>query len=148
MPGGRQVAGYAWSTDTSLVIWDVDSGREVRRLDLGADHHRDLAVSPDGRSFITGHEDCTVRLRDLTTGQEINRVQFAGRHIPRGLAFSPDGRHAACGSWRGFVYLFRRHSALIPTSSCDPFRPKFAPGFWRYLLPPKPLGRSAFPFVA
>src|SRR3954453_24249902 len=62
LPGGRQVAGYAWSTDTSLVIWDVDSGREVRRVDLGADHHRDLAASPDGRSFLTGHEDCTVRL--------------------------------------------------------------------------------------
>ena len=107
LPGGRQVAGYAgWSTDTRLVTWDADSGKEVRRIDLGEDFHGDLTVSPDGRSFLSGHNDGSLRLRDLATGQTVSQVRFE-RQLARGMTFSPDGRHAASGSWRGHVYLFR-----------------------------------------
>jgi Tol biopolymer transport system component len=107
LPGGRQFAGYAgWSTDTSLVTWDADGGKEVRRIDLGTDFLRDLTVSPDGRSFLSSHNDGSLRLSDLATGREVSRVRFE-RHLPRGMSFSPDGRHAASGSWRGYVYLFR-----------------------------------------
>jgi uncharacterized protein (TIGR03067 family) len=107
LPGGRQIAGHVWGTEKTLVVWDAATGQELRRLDLGADHHKDLAISPDGRWFITAHEDRTVRLRDLTTGEEIHRFELADVYVPRGLAFSPDGRYAAAGSHRGWVYLWR-----------------------------------------
>ena len=105
LPGGRQIAGYVWGMEKTLVVWDAATGQEVRRFDL--DHQKDLAISPDGRWFITAHEDCTVRLRDLTTGEEIHRFELADVYAPRGLAFSPDGRYALCGSHRGWVYLWR-----------------------------------------
>jgi uncharacterized protein (TIGR03067 family) len=105
LPGGRQIAGYVWGTEKTLVVWDAATGQEVRRFDL--DHQKDLAISPDGRWFMTGHEDCTVRLRDLTTGEEVHRFELADVYAPRGLAFSPDGRYALCGSHRGWVYLWR-----------------------------------------
>jgi WD40 repeat protein len=106
LPGGKQVVSYA--ADNTLRVWDVEGGKEVRRLALGADHCaiRWLALTPDGRGFLTNHQDYTVRWHDLATGREWHRVTVPGAS-PQGLSVSPDGRHAAGGSFRGFVSLFR-----------------------------------------
>jgi WD40 repeat protein len=107
LPGGRQVVSYA--ADNTLRVWEVESGKEVRRLGLPADHCaiRWLALTPDGRGFLTNHQDLTVRWHDLATGREWHRLTLPSGATPQGLSVSPDGRHAADGSWRGFVYLFR-----------------------------------------
>lgn len=75
-------------------VWDVDT-KDPR--DLGRDAHRggvrSMAVSPDGRSAVTGgsDNDRTAVVWDLATGQQRFRtaardggVEFAG--------FTPDGR--------------------------------------------------------
>jgi hypothetical protein len=103
---GRQVA--AWGKDRSLRVWDADTGRSVRQLDLGKDWKLDLealALSADGRRLLTTHEDQSLRLRDLPTGTELHR--FLNVTNARGLAFSPDGRFAASGSFRAGVYLIQ-----------------------------------------
>jgi WD40 repeat protein len=89
------------------VVWDTSSGKRLRQLDLGADHHKDVAVSPDGRWVLTGHEDRTVRLRDLRTGEGLHSFEMAGINVPRGLSFSADGRYAVAGSHRSWVYLWQ-----------------------------------------
>jgi WD40 repeat protein len=107
LPGGRQVVSYA--ADNTLRVWDVESGKEVRQLGLAADHCATnwLALTPDGHGFLTNHQDLTVRWHDLATGREWHRVKVPPGASPQGLSVSPDGRHAAAGSFRGFVYLFR-----------------------------------------
>jgi WD40 repeat protein len=107
LPGGRQIAGCVWGTDKTLLVWDVADGTVVRKLDLGADHHKDVAISPDGRWLLTGHEDRTVRLRDLTTGKELQRLEVTDTNVPRALNFSRDGRFVVSGSWRSWVYLWQ-----------------------------------------
>jgi WD40 repeat protein len=104
---GSQVAGYVWAQEKALVVWDAAGGGKLRRLDLGADHHKDAALSADGRLLLTGHEDRTVRLRDLATGRELLRLDMADINVPRGVSFSADGRYAAAGSHRGWVYLWQ-----------------------------------------
>jgi WD40 repeat protein len=107
LPGGRQVVSHA--ADNTLRVWDVESGKEVRRHGLAADHCAInwLALTPDGRGFLTNHQDLTVRWHDLATGREGHRLTVPPRASPQGVSVSPDGRYAADGSWRGFVYLFR-----------------------------------------
>jgi WD40 repeat protein len=48
---GRFVA----SSDLSMRLWEVDSGREVVRY-LPADEVRDVAISPKGDWFLSGGE--------------------------------------------------------------------------------------------
>jgi WD40 repeat protein len=107
LPGGKQVVSYA--ADNTLRVWDVESGKEVRRHALGADHsgHHWLALTPDGRSFLSSHQDLTVRWHDLATGGEWHRVALPPGTMPQGLSVSPDGRYAALGGFRGSVDLFR-----------------------------------------
>jgi len=107
LPGGRQIAGYVWGADKTLLVWDGSNGSVVRKLDLGADHHKDVAISPDGRWLLTGHEDRTVRLRDFATGKELQRLEVADTNVARALNFSRDGRFAVSGSWRSWVYLWQ-----------------------------------------
>lgn len=104
--GSKQVA--AWGKDRMLRVWDAGSGEEVRKINLGKDWKLDpttLTLSTDGRRLLTSHEDDSVRLRDLSSGAELCR--FANIRKSRGLAFSPDGRFAASGSFRAGVYLLR-----------------------------------------
>jgi hypothetical protein len=37
----------------------------------------------------------------------LHRFELPHVATPQGLSVSADGRYAAAGSWRGFVYLFR-----------------------------------------
>ncbi len=46
----------------------------ARKLDLGADHEKDLAINPDGRWFLTAHGDRTFRCCYLTRERK-----FSGR---------------------------------------------------------------------
>jgi WD40 repeat protein len=104
--GGR-VVGYCWGKEKALIVWEAATGKEVRKLDLGADHHKDAAVSADGRWLLSGHENRTVRLRELATGQEVLRFETPGVNVPRAMSISPNGRYAAAGSHRGKVYLWQ-----------------------------------------
>ncbi len=106
LPGGRQLV--SWGKDNTLRVWDVASGKEVSQLALGDDANTSanpdaLAVSPDGRLVVVVHNDTTVRVHDLATGKELHRYQLAG--LARSVAFSPDSRFAAAGSFRVGVYL-------------------------------------------
>lgn len=98
----------AWSKDRALHFWETGSGRPLRTVNLGEDWLADasaVALTRDGRRLLTLHEDQTARLRDLSTGAELCR--YAGVRAPKALSISADGRHAAAGSFRAGVYLFR-----------------------------------------
>ncbi|HMF16372.1 MAG TPA: WD40 repeat domain-containing protein, partial [Gemmataceae bacterium] len=106
LPGGKQALSYA--ADRTARLWDLASGKELSRLELGNNlsNIRGLALSPDGKQILVGHDGKpTVRLIELATGKEIHHFNLATN--PRGLSFSPDGRLAAGGSWRGIIYLWR-----------------------------------------
>jgi tetratricopeptide (TPR) repeat protein/WD40 repeat protein len=107
LPGGRQLA--SWGKDKTLRVWDVTGGKEVRSLalDKNVDEEPDkVAVSPDGRMVLSAHGEM-VRVSDLATGEELDQFPLVSGTSARSLAFSPDSRMAAAGSFRAWVYLWR-----------------------------------------
>ncbi len=103
LPDGRAERSWAEMTGSLRLYEGSPSGEQLWAFDCHAvalDGVRDVAISPDGRLALVAVQDCTVRLLDMATGNELRR--FEG-HKARclGVSFSKNGRFAltACGTW-------------------------------------------------
>jgi WD40 repeat protein len=95
-PDGQFALTGGW--DRTVRVWELPSGREVRRIDGHGDRVSSVACSPGGRELISGSWDGTARVWDRETGEETARFGESGAGMVHCVAFSPDGRHVAWGS--------------------------------------------------
>jgi len=86
------------SQDRYLVLKDVDTGQDIRRLDKLPDGVGPLAFAPDGKTLAwAGWQDPTVHLVEVLTGRERRTLHgHGGRVLP--LAFSGDGKRLISAS--------------------------------------------------
>lgn len=84
----------AASNDDAVHLWDLASGKELRRLELAtAGSDPGVAFSPDGKILATAHYD-KVRRWNTATWQELTALPLA---LQGGkLTFSPNGATLAC----------------------------------------------------
>jgi WD40 repeat protein len=110
--------------DGMIRLYDLNTGREVRRLKGHASFVWSVAFSPDGRRAVSGSGemkedkgkwqpvDCTVRVWDLETGREVRRFEGPAESV-RSVAYSPDGRHVAAGSRDSIIRLWDTASGQL-----------------------------------
>jgi RNA polymerase sigma factor (sigma-70 family) len=91
----------------TIRIWDLSTGKEVRRLP-GHFCQCDcpVALSPDGTKLATRNgEHGQIHLWELATGKRL--TPQGGHQRPIGsVAFSPDGKTLATGSWDDTLRLW------------------------------------------
>ena len=81
----------------TIRLWDVATGRELRRFAGPEEGAWSLAFAPDGKVLATaGFGEPSVRLLDVATGRELARLE-GHRGYVLALAFSPDGGRLATG---------------------------------------------------
>jgi RNA polymerase sigma factor (sigma-70 family) len=126
-PDGRTVACSVG--DKTVRLWELDTGREVKRLVAGEEVVC-LAFSPDGGSLLARGKGKNIRIWDLKSGQERRTVATGFSDSPYGAAFSPDTRLlAAVGQGRVLLYdtssgrEVRRLTALPGTALKIAFSP-------------------------
>jgi WD40 repeat protein len=108
-PDGKTALSASW--DSTLILWDVETGEVIHRL-LG---HQDIvmgvAFHPDGRLAISGSRDGTLILWDLETGEAIRRYRGHTGFL-NSVAFSSDGRRALSGATDGLMIEWRIDDTL------------------------------------
>lgn len=93
-PDSRQVATFANTAEAGAMIWDVETGRLVRRLTGPSGFIIALQYSPDGSLLLTSHVDNIVRFWNVKSGALVKEWHLRGYAMaPR---FSPDGRRLYC----------------------------------------------------
>ena len=109
--GNTVLTGYF---DGSIVLWDIATGTEIRRLTGHSpgdyDPSRiaiysginDIDFSPNGLMAISGGDDGIVILWEIETGEEIRRFEGHSGAV-RTVAISPDGFMAISGGLSGTV---------------------------------------------
>jgi WD40 repeat protein/serine/threonine protein kinase len=101
---GRQVASV--DRDGVVKVWDIQTRREVLRIQAHDKPASCMAFSPDGHYLATGSQDRTIKIWDVDTRQSIRILQGHKEPITS-VAFSPDGRRLASASGGGADALDR-----------------------------------------
>jgi WD40 repeat protein len=90
------------SEDKTIRMWDIATGRQIRRIDRHRTWIQDIAISPDGKNLASASGnwngvDHTVRLWDMASGQELwQRASHAD--WVSSVTFHPQGEILATGS--------------------------------------------------
>ncbi len=92
--GSRALSGH---TRGMAILWDLATGKELRRLEGHRGPVHCLVFTPDGRQAITGGADHTIRVWDLATGKQLRQLQGHNNWV-RALAVTPDGKQLLSGS--------------------------------------------------
>ena len=93
--GGNTFFGNKSDQPTSLVLWDLATGAEVRRFEGHTRDVRRAIVSRDGTRLLSASFDGSARLWDLETGKELRRFDSPG-NFADWVEFTPDGKRAVC----------------------------------------------------
>ena len=86
-----------------MRVWDLATG-QARTLEGHGGWVLAVAVTPDGRTAVSGSRDGTVRVWDLASGQARTLEGHGGWVIA--VAVTPDGRTAVSGSTDGTVRVW------------------------------------------
>ena len=111
-PDGRHL--LTGSFDTYAKLWDVETHTLVRTFGPHPDQVWSAAFSRDGRRIVTGCAHYppqetpmarAARIWDVETGNLVCKLEGHSAEVS-GVAFSPDGRFLATGSWDGTAKLW------------------------------------------
>jgi WD40 repeat protein/tetratricopeptide (TPR) repeat protein len=94
--GRRAVSG---SDDTTLRVWDLETGACLRILIGHEDPVESVSMTPDGRRAVSGSRDKTLRVWDLESGACLRIIKGIGGWGAR-VNLSADGRRAVVNMGR------------------------------------------------
>jgi WD40 repeat protein len=109
-PDGKILASGDGLGGETVSLWEVKSGKELRRLGKGG-RNGVFCFAPDGKTLASGDIGNSPTLWEVATGKEIRRFRMGAdrdEHLSTGaLAFSPDGKVLAAGDTDGRIVLWK-----------------------------------------
>ena len=102
-PDGRLLASAA--QDGYVIVWELGTGKALRKLEGVGDQAYAVAFSPDGSLLAAAGMGTDIKLWKVGSWQELATLKGHKESVPC-LAFSPDGTLLASGGYDGTVRLW------------------------------------------
>lgn len=109
-PDGALIA--SGSEDHRVRVWQVATGRLLRRLEGHSSAVTAVAFSPDGNALASASNDRTVRLWDAHSGRLLRTLQGHVYHV-YAVAFDAQGRWLATASWDRTIQLWDARRGVV-----------------------------------
>ena len=91
--------------DSSVRIWDMTTGAQMRSVPIQLDAIIQLAVSPDGQTLLAAGTGPSIQVSDFASGAQLGQLQGHGGPVTS-LEFTPDSVRAVSASVDGTVILW------------------------------------------
>ncbi|MGV3756002.1 MAG: c-type cytochrome domain-containing protein [Verrucomicrobiota bacterium] len=127
-PDGTQLA--SGGSDNAIRIFNVATGKEVRKIEQHADWVMAIAWSPDGKGLASASRDKTTRAYDATTG-EMHSAYMSHEEPVFGVTFADGTNHIASVGRDRRLHLWKAEDGKVVKDS----RPLggFGGEIWRLL---------------
>jgi WD40 repeat protein len=80
------------SEDTSVRIWDAETGEELQKFEEHLDVVNSASFSSNGKMVVTTSKDDTVRIWNAETGEELQKLEGITIRNEKFASFSPNGK--------------------------------------------------------
>ncbi len=100
-PNEKQILSSRGST---IKLWELETGGELLSLTGHESMINSVSFSPNGRLIVSGSQDKTIRIWDLTSEVEI--LKITDNSYVHCVSFSPDGLRIASGNEKGTVQVW------------------------------------------
>jgi len=102
-PDGKTIT--SGSQDSSIILWEVGSGKQLAQLKGHTDEVTSVAFSPDGKTLASGSWDHTIILWEVGSGKQLAQLKGHTDGV-LSVAFSPNGKTLASGSYDNTIILW------------------------------------------
>lgn len=100
--------------DGAVILWNLDDGAMLARIDTGEEKILSVSVSPDARFAVTASWDRTARVYEIGEASLTERAVLEGhRGNVNAAAFSADGTSVYTASYDGGIRVFDRASGAL-----------------------------------
>jgi WD40 repeat protein/serine/threonine protein kinase/tetratricopeptide (TPR) repeat protein len=110
LPDGTQFLTW-YQRERDLYLWDMASGKLLRKIAGHVNDPVSVAVTPDGKRLLAGGNDKIIYLYDFATGNEVARL--AGHTDRCSAVFSPDGKQVLSYSFDQTLRLWDTDSGKL-----------------------------------
>jgi WD40 repeat protein len=93
---------FAWACESAIEVWSTSVREPIRCVHYGV---RTLALSPDGRTLVSGGSDQAARFWELPAGRLLPTVSPHKAEVTS-VAFARDGKAVISGAADGSVWLW------------------------------------------
>ena len=98
----------------NIIRHDINSGRQIGRINEHRGLYPSFAVSPDGKTIATLNTDEYIHYWDATTGEFKSEVRIRDLYVSvQDMMYSSDGKTLIIADGNGFIYLFNAETAKL-----------------------------------
>jgi WD40 repeat protein len=93
------------SQGDAILVWDLDTGREVFRMPGHTNEVNQMVLTSNGRRLVSASDDGSLRVWDLTAGRAV--AAFSADSPLSVCDVAPDGSVIVTGDSTGRVHILR-----------------------------------------